>query len=68
MIREQMPDFDSREEWENQRYAASAKGSKAIGVLQNRILDDICDALDPIAPNPDGPICGNSTAEVPQPR
>ena len=62
MIREQIPDFHLRPEWQNQRNAAKTRSK---GVLQNRILDDICDALETIAPNPNGPLCGNSTAEVP---
>jgi len=68
MIREQIPDFHLRDEWKNQRNAAKASGRDTKGVIQNRILDDICDALDSIAPSGRGTVYGNSTAEIPQPR
>jgi hypothetical protein len=51
MIREQIPDFHTRGEWQNQRNAAKESGRETKGLVQNRILDDICDALESIAPN-----------------
>ena len=66
MIRVQMPDFHTCPEWQNQRNAAKARGCESKGIIQNRILDDICDALKSIAPEKRGDVYGNSTAEVPQ--
>lgn len=65
MVREQIPDFHLHPDWKNQRNAAKASGRDTEGLVQNRILDDICDALKSIAPNASGGTCGNSTAEVP---
>jgi len=65
MVREQLPDFHSGDEWQNQRNAAKASGRDTKGLVQNRILDDICDALRSIAPNASGESYGNSTPEVP---
>jgi hypothetical protein len=65
MVREQIPDFHSRPEWQNQRNAAKASGRDTKGLIQNRILDDICDALESIAPNSREELHGNSTPEIP---
>ena len=50
MIREQMPDFHSQPEWITQRNSAAARGRDTTGEVQNAILDDICSALERIAP------------------
>lgn len=50
LVREQMPDFHQRPEWAPQRNSAAARGRDTPGELQNAILDDICSALERIAP------------------
>jgi hypothetical protein len=68
MIREQMPNFETHPHWKNQRNTARAAGRTTKGVIQNRILDDITDALKTIAPSPLGQTCRNSSTEFPQPK
>jgi hypothetical protein len=51
MIRQQMPDFQSRPEWNNQRNSCKKRGRDTNGVMQNTILDDIVSALKTIAPD-----------------
>jgi hypothetical protein len=50
MIREQMPNFHERPEWATQRASAIARGRGTPGEIKNAILDDICSALERIAP------------------
>jgi hypothetical protein len=50
MIREQLSDFHTRPEWATQRNSAAARGRSTSGEIQNAILDDICSALERIAP------------------
>ncbi len=50
MIREQVPDFHTRQEWENQRNTARHNRRGTRGEIQNAILDDIVSALRRIAP------------------
>jgi hypothetical protein len=50
MIREDMPDFHLRPEWENQRRTGAASGRDSVGEIQNAILDDIVSALARLAP------------------
>jgi hypothetical protein len=45
MIRQQVPDFHTRPEWENQRNTARHSGRGTRGEIQNAILDDIVSAL-----------------------
>jgi hypothetical protein len=52
LIREQMPAFQTCKIWRNHRTAARANGRESKGVVQNRILDDICDALERMLPVP----------------
>ncbi len=58
MIREQLPDFHKHADWENQRRTASASGRDTPGEIQNAILDDICSALERIAPIKEVPKSG----------
>lgn len=51
MIRDQIPDFDSRREWENQRNTGRHSGRNSRGEIRNAILDDIVSALLRIAPS-----------------
>ena len=51
LIREQRPAFHTCDEWKNQRNAGFANGRASKGVLQNRILDDVCDALERMVPS-----------------
>ena len=55
LIREQIPDFHTRPEWETQRASAAARGRDTPGEIQNAILDDIGSALARIAPSKDVP-------------
>lgn len=50
MIREQVPDFHTQPEWENQRKTALHSGRNTMGEIRNAILDDIVSALKRIAP------------------
>ncbi len=50
LIREQIPDFHTRSEWAAQRNSASERCRDTTGEIQNAILDDICSALERIAP------------------
>src|ERR1039458_1274567 len=50
MIRQQLPDFHERLEWATQRASAVARGRGTPGEIRNAILDDICSALERIAP------------------
>lgn len=50
LIREEVPDFQQRAEWINQRRTAEANGRDTVGELRNAILDDIVSALASLAP------------------
>jgi hypothetical protein len=50
MIRQQIPDFHTRPEWQNQRKTAAYSGRNTAGEIRNAILDDIVSALRRIAP------------------
>lgn len=50
MIRDQVPDLHLHTDWENQRNTAKAAGRGTPGAIRTRILDDICDALERLAP------------------
>lgn len=50
MIRQQIPNFHTRPEWENQRKTAAHGGRNTAGEIRNAILDDIVSALKRIAP------------------
>jgi hypothetical protein len=50
MIREQVPDFQTRPEWSTQCNTAEASGRNTPGEIQNAILDDIISALGRLAP------------------
>ena len=50
MIREQLPEFHTRPEWNTQRNTAEASGRNTPGEIQNAILDDIISALRRLAP------------------
>lgn len=50
LIREQIPGFHERPEWSTQRASALARGRGTPGEVQNAILDDICSALEGLAP------------------
>lgn len=50
MIREEVPDFHLRLEWKNVRASHEAREKATPGVIQNKILDNICSALGKIAP------------------
>ncbi len=50
MIREEMTDFHLGAEWAMQRSTAERNGRNTTGEIQNAILDDICSALERIAP------------------
>jgi hypothetical protein len=50
MIRQQVPDFDSRPEWRNQRNSCKLRKTGGKGEIQNAILDDILAALKTISP------------------
>jgi hypothetical protein len=63
IIRQQMPDFHTRSEWATQRASAIARGRDTRGEVQNAILDDICSALERLAPAKQ---CRNSPAEFRQ--
>jgi hypothetical protein len=55
LIREQMPDFQMRPEWSNQRNTAAASGRETPGEIKNAILDDITSALERLVPDSDLP-------------
>lgn len=50
LVREQMPDFHTLPEWENQRLRCAASGRNTPGVIRNAILDDIVRAFGPLVP------------------
>jgi len=50
MIREEMPDFHTAPEWQNQRNTAKQSCRDSPGEIRNAILDDISSALTRIAP------------------
>lgn len=50
MIRQELPDFHTRPEWQNQRNTATHSGRNTAGEIRNAILDDIISALKRIAP------------------
>jgi hypothetical protein len=50
MIREQLPEFHLRPEWENQRKSCKRRGRDSKGEIQNTVLDDIVSALKTITP------------------
>ncbi len=50
IIRQQMPDFQTRPEWATQRHSAIALGRSTPGEIQTAILDDIASALEGLAP------------------
>ena len=50
MIRQQMQNFQERPEWATQRASAIARERGTPGEIQNAILDDICSALERLAP------------------
>ena len=58
IIREQMRDFHTRAEWATQRNSAIERGRDTPGEIQNAILDDICSALERIAPAKEMPKSG----------
>ena len=58
IIREQVPDFHTHDDWKNQRNTAKASGRETRGVVQNRILNDISDALERLAPDNAQPVAG----------
>jgi hypothetical protein len=51
LIREEVPDFHLRPEWKNVRASLEARERATPGVIQNKILDNICSALEKIAPS-----------------
>lgn len=50
LIRQEAPNFHERSEWATQRASAVARDRGTSGEIQNAILDDICSALERIAP------------------
>jgi hypothetical protein len=50
MIREQIPDFHLRPEWQSQWNSCKQRERGTKGAIQNTILDDIVDALRTVAP------------------
>ena len=51
MIRQQLPDFELRDDWSRQRNSCKQSGRNKRGEIQNAILDDIISALKTIAPD-----------------
>ena len=67
MIREQMPNFHEDPVWANQRNTAKMSGRGSKGVVQSRILEDICDALESLVPKDPVADSRNSGAEAREP-
>jgi hypothetical protein len=65
MIREEIPEFQNDPAWSNQRTAAKMAGRATKGEIQNRVLDDICDALESLVPNEPSQQVPEFTGRVP---